>query len=279
MVNSQRRFKFAVLQDYTTSGGKHLKTLGTLGLGLAISTTALGQSTVTSTKTETTLPSFLKDVSLGITPYVESSFDAEGDRTGDYFSHTASISKPITDAVNVAADLYIEKTGQDDEYAAANPIVKVSASILKAGVYSLSSNLEYTPKLSEEAATTEVNLYNKVSTDINSIVSTGVQLRTTYKYQSDIAKYSDMGYYNRLSANVSVKATPKLNVGLISQVYRSVAASTGALTTTPRNILSVAYKADDKLSVGADLVTYRDAADYTKRTSSIAALNLSYTIL
>ena len=279
MVNSQRRFKFAVLQDYTTSGGTHLKTLGTLGLGLAISTTALGQSTVTSTKTETTLPSFLKDVSLGITPYVESSFDAEGDRTGDYFSHTASISKPITDAVNVAADLYIEKTGQDDEYAAANPIVKVSASILKAGVYSLSSNLEYTPKLSEEAATTEVNLYNKVSTDINSIVSTGVQLRTTYKYQSDIAKYSDMGYYNRLSAHVSVKATPKLNVGLISQVYRSVAASTGALTTTPRNILSLAYKADDKLSVGADLLTYRDADDYTKRTMSIAALNMSYTIL
>ena len=221
----------------------------------------------------------MKDVSLGITPYVESSFDAEGDRTGDYFSHTASISKPITDAVKVAADLYIDKTGQDAEYTAANPVVKVSASILEAGIYSLSSRVEYTPKLNEKAATTEVNLFNKASKDINSIVSAGAEIRTTYKYQSDIAKYSDMGYYNRLSANVSVKATPKLTVGLISQVYRSVAASTGALTTSPRNILSLAYKADDKLSVGADLLTYRDADDYTKRTKSIAALNMSYTIL
>ena len=245
-----------------------MKNLVTLGIGLCLSSSALAQSELTSTKTGVKLPKILQDVKGGLATEYDGRWKPQNDYQTSLhkLTHTFSLSKPLAEKLSLSAYAYYFKVGTNDEasYDYATPEMYLDYGAVSAGPYSLSIGMGYTPKLDDDVAYTQIYAKNALKQSVSlstGKLSLGASVLSHYLYQSDIVAGKDMTSFNllKVGASFSPKALKALKVGLSASVLRSIKERTAELVISPRNAFSLSYAITDKLSFYSSTTQYRSA--------------------
>lgn len=262
-----------------------MKKLGTLGLGLLISGTALSQSSVTSTKTGVKVPKFLQDVSVGYYTAFDNDFAEANEYSLSRFyqEHSVSAMKPFGDKVSATVSYGVNKTSAADKYETRNPDLNLAVSVLSAGPYSLATYMTFTPKMNEKVATNEFLAYQNVGTSVDTAigsVSLSGALLSQYYYQSNVEELNKMGTYNRLSAAAKLKpaAVEGLSLSLSPQIYRGNEASTGKMWVSQRTLMTVSYQINKKMALTNTFYHYPQVDEPTKTKKVRNLMELNYSI-